>query len=378
MKRLRIVVGVLSALLTLYAAVGLAGLVKGFDLIAAMLVAFAITLAWLGWWFVFGGWRAIEARLKWALLGGVVVGGLGFIIGFFGPLIWAPDANQGPLLGIFVTGPIGFIVGAIAGAILGKPRKRDVTTAALAALLLMGQPTFAASTPAPKPKAHAPLKSTVELRRLRPGVWIHTSHYVFPDGSVIPANGLVVKEGSSLVLIDTAWGEMLTAELLDEIQKQINLPVRRAIVTHSHADRIAGADLLRERGIPVFAHPLTCRRAAAVAIAMPSDSLGGLRKPGDAEFVGSVEVFYPGPAHSPDNIVVWIPSARVLFGGCAVKAMDWNLGNLADADTRAWPDAMHRIMERYRQAEVVVPGHGDEGGRELLTHTLELLTKPRP
>jgi metallo-beta-lactamase class B VIM len=79
---------------------------------------------------------------------------------------------------------------------------------------------------------------------------------------------------------------MLTAELLDEIQREIKLPVRRAIVTHSHADRIAGADLLRQRGIPVFAHPLTCRRAAAVAIAMPSDSLAGLRKPGDAEFVG--------------------------------------------------------------------------------------------
>ena len=241
---------------------------------------------------------------------------------------------------------------------------------ALAALLLV-------AAPAPAVMKSAPLQSTVKIRLLRPGVWIHTSRYVFPDGSVIPANGLVVKEGGGLVLIDTAWGEMLTADLLDEIHREIKLPVRRAIVTHSHADRIAGADLLRKRGIPVFAHPLTCRRAAAVAIAMPSDSLAGLRKPGDAEFVGSVEVFYPGPAHSPDNIVVWVPSARVLFGGCAVKSVDSNLGNLADADTRAWPDAIHRVMERYRQAEVVVPGHGAEGGRELLTHTLELL-KPRP
>jgi len=250
------------------------------------------------------------------------------------------------------------------------PRRLALT--ALAALLLVAAPAPAVM------KSAAPLQSTVKLRLLRPGVWIHTSRYVFPDGSVIPANGLVVKEGGGLVLIDTAWGEMLTADLLDEIHREIKLPVRRAIVTHSHADRIAGADLLRKRGIPVFAHPLTCRRAAAVAIAMPSDSLAGLRKPGDAEFVGSVEVYYPGPAHSPDNIVVWVPSARVLFGGCAVKSMDSNLGNLADADTRAWPDAIHRVMERYRQAEVVVPGHGAEGGRELLTHTLELLTKPRP
>ncbi|HEU4940487.1 MAG TPA: hypothetical protein VFT97_02620 [Candidatus Eisenbacteria bacterium] len=129
MKRLRIAVGIVAALLTVYAVVGITGLMKGFDLIGAMLVALAATLAWLGWWFVIRGWRAVQARLKWAVLGGIVVGGVGFIIGFFGPLLWAPDANQGPLLGIFITGPIGFIVGAVAGAILGKsPRKRDVTT----------------------------------------------------------------------------------------------------------------------------------------------------------------------------------------------------------------------------------------------------------
>ena len=221
-----------------------------------------------------------------------------------------------------------------------------------------------------------PPKPTVELRRVRPGVWIHTSHYVFPDGSVIPANGLVVKESGGLVLIDTAWGETLTAELLDEIEREIKLPVRRAIVTHSHADRIAGADLLRQRGIPVYAQPLTVRRAAAVAIAMPTDSLRELRRPGDAEWLGSVEIFYPGPAHAPDNIMVWVPSARVLFGGCAVKALDSDLGNVADADTRAWPDAIHRVTERYGRAEVIVPGHGAEGGKVLLTHTLELLRRP--
>jgi len=126
-KRLRIVAGVVAALLTVYVVVGLTGLMRGFDLIAAMLVALAATLAWLGWWFVFGGWRAVQARFRWALLGGIVVGGLGFIIGFFGPLLWAADANQGPLLGIFITGPIGFVIGAVGGALLGKPRKLDVT-----------------------------------------------------------------------------------------------------------------------------------------------------------------------------------------------------------------------------------------------------------
>ena len=48
-------------------------------------------------------------------LGAVLLGGLGFTGGFFGPLIFTPEANQGPLLGIFITGPLGFFVGGVAG-----------------------------------------------------------------------------------------------------------------------------------------------------------------------------------------------------------------------------------------------------------------------
>ena len=41
----------------------------------------------------------------------VILGTIAFAAGFFGPMIWAPDANQGPLLGIFITGPLGCVVG---------------------------------------------------------------------------------------------------------------------------------------------------------------------------------------------------------------------------------------------------------------------------
>lgn len=43
----------------------------------------------------------------------VIVGGFGFAAGFFGPMIFAPGANQGPLMGIFITGPLGAIGGGI-------------------------------------------------------------------------------------------------------------------------------------------------------------------------------------------------------------------------------------------------------------------------
>jgi hypothetical protein len=56
--------------------------------------------------------------------GGLVVGAVGFVVGFFGPMVWAPDANQGPLLGLFITGPLGFVAGAVGGWIWWAARRR--------------------------------------------------------------------------------------------------------------------------------------------------------------------------------------------------------------------------------------------------------------
>jgi hypothetical protein len=48
-----------------------------------------------------------------------IVGVISFLIGFGGPLIFTPDSNTGPMLGIFVTGPLGAIVGAVCGIVIG-------------------------------------------------------------------------------------------------------------------------------------------------------------------------------------------------------------------------------------------------------------------
>jgi hypothetical protein len=53
----------------------------------------------------------LAATIEWAL----IVGGVGFALGFFGPMIFTPGANQGPMLGIFITGPLGFVLGAVGG-----------------------------------------------------------------------------------------------------------------------------------------------------------------------------------------------------------------------------------------------------------------------
>lgn len=62
------------------------------------------------------------------MLGAVLLGGVGFSAGFFGPIIFSPDSNQGPLLGILITGPLGFIVGGVAGLVVGIVRERAART----------------------------------------------------------------------------------------------------------------------------------------------------------------------------------------------------------------------------------------------------------
>lgn len=61
--------------------------------------------------------------LETGVLGAVIVGGIGFALGFFGPMIFMPDANQGPMFGIFISGPLGAVVGGIGGLIHGIRRR---------------------------------------------------------------------------------------------------------------------------------------------------------------------------------------------------------------------------------------------------------------
>lgn len=55
--------------------------------------------------------------LKHIFLTGVVFGVVFFLIGFAGPVIFSPESNQGPLIGIFITGPLGFCLGIVAGIV---------------------------------------------------------------------------------------------------------------------------------------------------------------------------------------------------------------------------------------------------------------------
>ena len=47
-----------------------------------------------------------------------MLGVTGFVIGFIGPIWCHPGANQGPMLGIFITAPAGVVLGGPVGGAL--------------------------------------------------------------------------------------------------------------------------------------------------------------------------------------------------------------------------------------------------------------------
>ena len=69
------------------------------------------------WSSMFGDQAASRASIGASWRMGWMVGGVGLAIGFVGPLVIYPKSNLAPLLGILVTGPVGFVVGALGAGV---------------------------------------------------------------------------------------------------------------------------------------------------------------------------------------------------------------------------------------------------------------------
>ncbi len=216
----------------------------------------------------------------------------------------------------------------------------------------------------------------VTLSKIADNVWVHTTNYSLPGQAPIPSNGLVVVDGDEVTLVDGAWGELATLSLIETVKSETGKPVAKMIVTHHHADRTAGVDAAEYRGVQIFTHPDTPVLAARAGWPAPNTSVASLKAPQSRTKVGSLEVAYPGPGHAQDNLVVYVPSAKILYGGCAVRGAEVKtLGNVEDANLTAWPTALKWVKATYPEAELVVPGHGKGANLSLIDATLALLAE---
>lgn len=217
------------------------------------------------------------------------------------------------------------------------------------------------------------LAEDLKLLEVGPGIWRHVSTFVLVSRPT-PANGLLLMTESEALLIDTPWTEDQTERLLDWIERDRGLSVAGVIATHFHPDCMGGIEAVHRRGIPTHGLSLTAELAREDGSEVPKVLFEESRELtfGDE----TLELFFPGPGHSHDNIVVWIEASKVLFGGCLVKnATTKHIGYLGDAEVDRWATSVQKLRERYPEAELIVPGHGQPGGWELVENTLALVAE---
>src|SRR6266403_1710354 len=113
---LRIVVTFVSAVATFYFVYWMGGALVLSRLAPWVAWLVAIVSAILAARYVWMQTKRTQPGLASATtVGALVTGAFGFVAGFFGPILFTPNSNQGPLLGLFITGPLGFVLGAVGG-----------------------------------------------------------------------------------------------------------------------------------------------------------------------------------------------------------------------------------------------------------------------
>jgi metallo-beta-lactamase class B len=275
-------------------------------------------------------------------------------------------------------------------------RRRPLRASAALALTL----ACASTNPAPHHRPEAALEPSLPaqgqsvhidaeltIRRIDKDAFVVTHEPAFAS------NILVVRmNDGALVLCSSPFDTEATRSMLRWL-RTVFAPRRIvAINAHYHPDGTAGNEAYAEAAVETYATDLTQRLLAERGARALGQAAGSFEDPGlvarvratrvvpanhtigqdETLTIGgeTIRVMYPGPAHSPDNVVVHFPARKLLFGGCMIKTGP-SIGNLADADLGHWEAAVRSVARLG--ALTIVPGHGPVGGPELLQHTIDVV-----
>jgi cyclase len=241
---------------------------------------------------------------------------------------------------------------------------RTTQILALALGLLLSSTAARAQAPAP-----ATNSSLFILKPLGHNAWAAIDNAKGEAG----ANAGFVIGDDGVAVIDTFENPEAAKQLLAEIRKLTQLPVKFVINTHYHIDHVAGNRIFQETGAVVLAqrnvrtwiHTENLKFFGKDIKPEQQKMVAELGAPdivydsGTTLFLGSrridVRVF---PGHTGGDSVVFIPDAAVVFCG----DLFWRdtLPNLIDATTAAWLPTLDAISAAAPNA-TFIPGHGDVG-----------------
>jgi glyoxylase-like metal-dependent hydrolase (beta-lactamase superfamily II) len=240
------------------------------------------------------------------------------------------------------------------------------------------------------------INAELEVQEIENDIYLVTHRFPWAGNSL-----LVRITPGDFILVDTPWDSSGTEALLKWFWDKYDAVNLTAINTHFHRDNLGGNGYLLSRNVPVYSTDLTVELLEEKREELKGRTLRYLNTPeykkyyeayahaelkaADHVFKSSeglilhfgdrlIELFYPGPGHTEDNIVVYFPEKKLLFAGCLIKSADTDrIGIQSDANFDEWPDSAKRLLDKYKECRIVVPGHGKWGDLDIIRHTIELL-----
>jgi metallo-beta-lactamase class B len=218
-------------------------------------------------------------------------------------------------------------------------------------------------------------KPKLEISHLTGDFYIYTTYNTYKE-YLIPSNGMYLVTKNGVVMFDTPWDTTQFQPLLDSIKLKHSKNVVMAFATHWHSDKTAGLEYYKYQGIKTYTTTLT-------------DELSKKNNKKRAEFlmtkdtvfnVGqySFETYYPGQAHTEDNIVIWFENEKILYGGCLIKGVeDKDLGYLGDGNVREYASTLKRVQKKYRNPKHIIIAHSDWKNINSLNHSLMMAKELR-
>ena len=224
------------------------------------------------------------------------------------------------------------------------------------------------------PAAFTAYKNTAfEIIPLSKNAYQVISYLDIPNYGPFPCNSLLYVQHQEVVLFDTPPSKAASSALIQWIQNQMGYTIKGIVVNHFHDDCLGGLDAFHAAGIPSYALQRTIDLAEADQLPLPQHGFEEklLLQLGLHPIVNQ----YFGEAHTVDNIVSYLPDEQLLFGGCMIKAMNARKGNVKDANLKNWAKTVARVKAQFPDIQIVLPGHGNAGGPELLDYTIQLFSE---